>query len=307
MYSKFAYCSIITENEPKFIIYPEYNTNEKILIIENILDYFNCYLENKNMEYLKILVFMEDDFKIINIGLVINSYIWDYIFVIFNIDENKKMIFDNIVSVFNMNLLNSYCNIKKIMNTETPIITAIRQLSKFIIVEKKGIVHIPYYNPGNENNKSQLIDKCYILPLFININIMFIKEIQYKYPPYNNGIIIIYENGIISFISDKKILLGFSSLHILTYIDQQYLERTRVDIDKNNICLISHRCRDDCKINMFLFYYLEILICFCLKKNTINMYIVKYIMISLFNNKYDLQLFNILIEEYLQHLQYKIL
>ena len=41
-------------------------------------------------------------------------------------------------------------------------------------------------------------------------------------------------------------------------------------------------------------------IVYSIKKKITNIYIVKNIMISLFNDKYDLQLFNVLIEEYLK-------
>ena len=293
MYSKYAYCNII--NYTNFIIFPDYTIQEKNIIINNILYYIDCYLEKNNIGYLKILIFLKDDFEIINISLIIKSYTWGYVFVPFTINENINIIFENNISVFNIkkSINNSY-DIKKIMNTETPIIYATQQEDEFIVVEQNDIIHVSYY--VSENNESNLVDKCYYLPLSIDNNIVFIKQIKYE---NYTGIIIIYENGVISFLSNKKILFGMTSLNVLTYIHPLYLTRTRININKNNICSIDYRCLSGCKINMFYYYYLELLINICLK-NKINIYIVKNIMICLFNDIYILELLNLLIDEYLK-------
>ena len=91
-----------------------------------------------------------------------------------------------------------------------------------------------------------------------------------------------------------------TSLNIFKYFNSEYLNRTHIYIDIYNFCTINYKCIPSSKINMFCYYYLEILICLCLKKKITNMYIVKNIMISLFNDKFMLQLLNILIDEYLK-------
>ena len=164
MFLKFAYCDIKHNSTIQFsILEPVCSIEDKNLIINNISNYmdFEGYFKNNNNNFLKIIVFLKDNFEIINISLVINYYEWGYIFVSFFIDENKNMIFDSDILCFNKELLIScpeteglsslmtsqsdktksfgyYYNIKTIMSVKTSIIYATQQLDKFIIIEKNG-------------------------------------------------------------------------------------------------------------------------------------------------------------------------
>ena len=305
MNKNYACCSFLAYGlkYPCVVVNSKYNENEKNLIIKNVVEYIDYYIEYINLEKFKLLVFFNTEFIILNISLIVYTLLSGYIIIPFCIDENEGLLFDKNILVFDtekwINDDLKKKSIKKINYTESQIIFVSPKKDNFITVEENGTIHLLSYIEENNNLETHLNDKNYYFPLYINSMIDFIEEIQY-YDNYNKkcnfGIVIIYENGIISFISKTKILFGMTYFN-LKNIRSQFL---KISINLNNIFSINYRCLNTINIKTFDYYFLESLLRCVIEKKTINMFIVKNIMLHLYNNEYSLILLNILIKDYLE-------
>ena len=274
----------------------EYSIYEQNLIINNILD----YIEKINLEKFKLLLILTVDFIIINILLILQTESWGYISLPCIIDDFGEFLFGKKIWIFNIKKWINDNTIKEINYTGSKIIYSSSKKNEFITVEENGIIHVSFFIEENKYNiESHFSNKNYYIPLYINSIIDFIEEISYCniYKKVEYGIIIIYKNNIISFISKKKILFGMAIFN-LKNIKQQYL---KININLDNTFCVNYRGLINRKIKTFDYYFLESLLRCVIEKKTINIFILKTIMIHLYNDNYSLILLNILIKNYLDN------
>jgi hypothetical protein len=306
MYTKFACCSFTISDDnndviPNIMEFPEYNITDKDLIINNVFKYICDHIYIFNINIVKLLIFFTDNFEIVNITLIMNSYLWGYVSIPFTISENIGIIFDTHIWIFNIKKWTNgdinIDNLKKINYTDSQIIHASPKPDKFIAIEENGNIHVSCYTEENQN----FYDQNYYSPLYIDSPINFIDELRNNnnYNNSNMGILIIYENNIISFISKTKKLFGIQKLFGMSYFKNIKSNKLWININLDNTLTINYRGLLDRKTHTFDYYLLESLMLCVVNKKITNMYILKYIMISLFNKENFLQLFNILIENFL--------
>ena len=156
MNKNFACCSFLAYGlkYPCSVVNSKYNENEKNLIIKNVEEYINDYIEYINLENFKLLVFFNTEFIILNISLIIDTILLGYVSIPFFIDKNKGLLFDTNILVFDtQKWINDDLkekSIKKINYTESKIIFVSPKKDNFIIVEENGTIHLSSYIQENK-------------------------------------------------------------------------------------------------------------------------------------------------------------